>query len=338
MDNSIAISLKHLKKYYNYGKVKAVDDISFDVNEGEIFGFLGPNGAGKTTTIRCILGMLKKDSGEIFIDGEKVSITDFIYKNKIGYLPGELGLPSGINAKDLFQYISKLYDFDPDWAEIGQLAKIFELNINLQVNTLSKGNKQKVGIIIALMHDFKVLILDEPTNGLDPLMQQAFIKILREKNAQTKCTVIFCSHNLAEVDRICDRVAIIRQGKIVEISDIKELKKKNLKEFNISTENSRGIEEIENFINETYEHVKIIYPENSQSLTLLVPYIESISILTELTTNKWGGHPLKDILIQNSSLEQIFLEFYKSDSSIENDTSIVNDTDISNISKDKDKI
>jgi len=140
------------------------------------------------------------------------------------------------------------------------------------------------------------------------------------------------------VDRICDRVAIIRQGKIVEISDIKELKKKNLKEFNISTENSRVIEEIENFINETYEHVKIIYPENSQSLTLLVPYIESISILTELTTNKWGGHPLKDILIQNSSLEQIFLEFYKSDSSIENDTSIVNDTDISNISKDKDKI
>jgi beta-exotoxin I transport system ATP-binding protein len=307
------IEVKNLKKYYNYGKIKAVDDISFEIKEGEIYGFLGPNGAGKTTTIRCLLGMLNKDEGEIIIDGEQVSITDISYKNKIGYLPGELGLPFGLTANKLFKYVSKLYDIEPDWVEVDRLAKLFQLDMTRPVNNLSKGNKQKVGLVIALMNNFKILILDEPTSGLDPLMQQTFYKILREKNAKTKCTVFFCSHNLSEVDNICDRVAIIRKGKIIEISDIHELKQKNIKEFEITTETPVGLEEIQQFMTEKYKTVKMEQKEHTQTLKLLVPNSVHISLLTDLTGKQWGGSPLKDILIQNSSLEHVFLEFYKED-------------------------
>ena len=141
MVDSISISVKNLKKYYNYGKVKAVDGLSFEIKEGEIFGLLGPNGAGKTTIIRCILGMLNKDSGEIFIDGESISITDYAYKDKIGYLPGELGLPMGLTAKDLFKYVSSLYNTNPNWTEIERLGNLLKLEMNRPVNNLSKGNK-----------------------------------------------------------------------------------------------------------------------------------------------------------------------------------------------------
>jgi ABC-2 type transport system ATP-binding protein len=306
-----AIEVKNLIKYYDHGKVKAVDDISFEVPQGSRFGYLGPNGAGKTTTIRCILGFLNKDAGDITILGETVNPKkDIQIRNRIGYLPGELGIYKNMTANELINYFAKLYDIEIDWDFVKELTERLKLDMNRKVGVLSKGNKQKVGVLSALMGKFDVLIMDEPTSGLDPLMQLEFYRIVSERQKESKCTVFLCSHILAEVEKFCDRVAIIKKGKIVEISDVNDLKAKNLKHIELIFETSSSADDFKVFLESKYSEAIIKYNFQTQ-LEFLLPPIQARKILCEISERNWAGAPVKDFSIRHSTLENIFIQYYE---------------------------
>ncbi len=306
-----AIEVKNLKKYYNKGKVKAVDDISFEVPQGSRFGYLGPNGAGKTTTIRCILGFLNKDAGDITILGEKIEPKkDVKTRNRIGYLPGELGLYKNLTANEMIKFFARLYDIEIDWDFVNEVIERLKLDMTRKVGVLSKGNKQKVGVLSALMGKFDVLIMDEPTSGLDPLMQSEFYRIVSERQKESKCTVFLCSHVLAEVEKFCDQVAIIRKGKIVEISDVNELKAKNLKHIELIFETPSSMKAFKTHLKADYSESIIKYDFQTQ-LEFLLPPDQARKILCEISEKDWAGAPVKDFSIRHSTLENIFLQYYE---------------------------
>ncbi len=306
-----AIEIKNLVKYYDHGKVKAVDDISFEVPQGSRFGYLGPNGAGKTTTIRCILGFLNADAGDIILLGEKINPKkDVGARNRIGYLPGELGLYKNLTANELIKYFAKLYDIEIDWNFIKEVTERLKLDMNRKVGVLSKGNKQKVGVLSALMGKFDVLIMDEPTSGLDPLMQSEFYRIVSERQKESKCTVFLCSHVLAEVEKFCDRVAIIREGKIVEISDVNDLKAKNLKHIELIFETPSSMEVFKSYLETNFSESIIKYDFQTQ-LEFLLPPHQARKILCEISERDWAGAPVKDFSIRHSTLENIFMQYYE---------------------------
>ena len=306
-----AIEVKNLKKYYNRGKVKAVDGVSFDVPKGSRFGFLGPNGAGKTTTIRCLLGFLNPDDGDITILGEKVNPKkDVKIRNRIGYLPGELGIYKHMNTNELINYFAKLYDIEIDWEFINEVAERLKLDMDRKIGVLSKGNKQKVGVLSALMGKFDILILDEPTSGLDPLNQSEFYRIVAERQKESNCTVFVCSHVLPEVEKFCDRVAIIKQGKIAEISDVSDLKAKNLKNIELIFETQKGLEAFKNFLASEVPEA-IVKQTYLTELQFLVPPEQIRKVLHEISEKEWEGAPIRDILVTHSTLENIFMQYYK---------------------------
>ena len=306
-----AIEVKNLKKYYSRGTVKAVDDISFKVPEGSRFGFLGPNGAGKTTTIRCLLGFLNPDAGDITILGEEINPKkDVEIRNHIGYLPGELGIYKTTTARKLIKYFAKLYDIEIDWDFIKDVSERLQIAMDRKMGVLSKGNKQKVGVLTALVGKFDVLIMDEPTSGLDPIMQTEFYRIVSERQKESNSTVFVSSHVLPEIEKFCDKVAIIKQGKIAEISDVQNLKAKSLKHIELEFESLASKEEFLKFLSNDYPEAKVKYQFNTE-VTFLLPPIQTREILHELSEKKWAGDPIKDILIQHSTLENIFMEYYE---------------------------
>ncbi len=305
-----AIEVKNLIKYYDHGKIKAVDDISFEVPQGSRFGYLGPNGAGKTTTIRCILGFLNADAGDITILGEKINPKkDVKIRNRIGYLPGELGLYKNMPANELIKYFAKLYDIEIDWNFVEEVSERLKLDMNRKVGVLSKGNKQKVGVLSALMGKFDLLIMDEPTSGLDPLMQSEFYRIVSERQKESKCTVFLCSHVLSEIEKFCSRVAIIKSGKIVEISNVDDLKAKNLKHIELIFKTPESMKKFKSFLESEYPESIIKYEFLTQLEFLLTP-IQARKILCEISEQDWDGLPIKDFSIAHSTLENIFLQYY----------------------------
>ncbi len=213
MDNVMRVS-NFTKKY---GKFTAVNNISFELNRGEIVGFVGENGAGKSTTIRCITNMLFPTSGSISVLGLD-SVNDAkLIKSKITYLPGEIEFYKGITAKELFKLNSY---FEPaSFAEAIQLSEYFGLNTEKKVSALSLGNRKKVAIVLTLMRDSELIIMDEPTSGLDPLIQSKFFRIVLEMVEKGK-TVFLSSHNLSDVEKYCHRVLIIKDGEIVDNIDM----------------------------------------------------------------------------------------------------------------------
>ncbi|MFX1451210.1 MAG: ABC transporter ATP-binding protein [Promethearchaeota archaeon] len=306
-----AIEVKNLIKYYDHGKVKAVDDISFEVPQGSRFGYLGPNGAGKTTTIRCILGFLNADAGDITLLGEKINPKkDVKIRNRIGYLPGELGICKNMTANELIKYFSKLYDIEIDWNFVKEVAERLKLDMDRKLGVLSKGNKQKVGVLSALMGKFELLIMDEPTSGLDPLMQSEFYRIVAERQKDSNCTVFLCSHVLAEVDKFCDRVAIIKKGKIAEISNVNELKAKNLKHIELIFKTPSSMHAFKSFLKTDFPESLIKYDFQTQ-LEFLLPPDPARKILCEISERDWDGVPIKDFSIKHSTLENIFLQYYE---------------------------
>ena len=226
------IEVKDLTKYY--GKSRGIIDVSFNVEDGEIFGFIGPNGAGKSTTIRLLLSLIHPTSGSATVFGKDVVTRGPEIRRDIGYLPSEVYYYEGMKVRDLLKYSASFYDCDCT-QRIQELSELMELEMNRRISDLSYGNKKKVGIVQGLLHSPKLLFLDEPTAGLDPLMQRKFFDLIRKENARG-VTVFFSSHILGEVQRLCSRVGIIREGRIAEISDIRTLQQNNYKKVRVEAE------------------------------------------------------------------------------------------------------
>ena len=225
------IEINHLTKMY--GKSRGITDVSFSVEEGEIFGFIGPNGAGKSTTIRLLLSLIYPTSGSATIFGKDVVKFAPEIKKEIGYLPSEVFYYDNMKVIDLLKYSASFYKKDST-KRMKELAEVMELDLTKKIDDLSLGNKKKVGIVQGLLHEPKLIILDEPTSGLDPLMQQRFFDLLEKENRKG-ATILFSSHILSEVQRLCDRVAIIKEGEIVQVEKISQLKQNNYKKFKIET-------------------------------------------------------------------------------------------------------
>jgi len=214
------IETKQLTKYY--GKSRGIIDVDLSVEEGEIFGFIGPNGAGKSTTIRLLLALIHPTSGSATIFGKDIIKDAKEIHQEIGYLPSEVFYYDNMKVKDLFNYSASFYKKDCS-QRIKELAERLDLDLNKKIDDLSYGNKKKVGIIQGLLHSPKLILLDEPTSGLDPLMQNIFFDILAEENKRG-ATVLFSSHILSEVQKLCHRVAIIKDGRIVKVDSVQNMK------------------------------------------------------------------------------------------------------------------
>ena len=286
------IEIKQLKKYF--GKTKAVDNISFEVGKGEIFGFLGPNGAGKTTAIRCMMDFIRPLSGEIKILGLDAQKDTVALKNKIGYLSSEERLYNNWIGQDHIVLIRAMRG-NSKGAE--ELIKKLDFNPRQKVRNLSSGNKRKLSLILALMSEPEILILDEPTLGLDPLLQNTIHQILKDLQNKGR-TVFMASHNLSEVERICSRVAIIKEGKLAAVESIQELKKKKIYTVSVYFDQKYNKED---FISDDV----VISKEMPNNLVLSVK--GNINPLIK----KLNKYKLKDLEIRHAALEEIFLEFYK---------------------------
>ncbi|MFQ5459839.1 MAG: ABC transporter ATP-binding protein [Anaerolineae bacterium] len=224
---SAVIDTRDLTKFY--GQHLGVEGLDLEVQEGEVFGYLGPNGAGKTTTIRLLLDFIRPTRGRARVLGLDAQRDSVEIRRHLGYLPGELALYGNLRGMQLLRFLAHLRG-GVDWAYVDALAERFELDITRRVREYSRGNKQKLGIIQAFMHRPRLLVLDEPTVGLDPFMQQEFYRLVKEVQAAGS-TVFFSSHILPEVERVCTRVGIIRNGSLVEVQDIATMKERALRQI-----------------------------------------------------------------------------------------------------------
>ncbi len=289
------LKVSGLTKYYN-GKL-GVEDINLYVSEGEIVGFVGPNGAGKTTTIRTIMGFLKPDAGIIEILGQRADRKIFkdILKN-VGYVPGEVNYYDNERVEKIIEFYKEFYkDFDESYCE--ELCKKFDLPLKKRFEELSSGNKKKVAIIQALAHKPKLVIMDEPTNGLDPFVQKVLYKTLNELK-ENAVAIFLSSHVLSEVQKLCDRVIFIKQGRIVEPRSFE----RNLKKIEIIlNENSKScLKEVINKFSEIVE----MKEENGKVVLFMKWNVEKFKRLIETIE-------FEDITIEDLSLEDVFDELYK---------------------------
>ena len=287
------IEVSNLTKYY--GKSRGIVDVSFNVEEGEIFGFIGPNGAGKSTTIRLLLSLIHPTSGSGKVFGKDVTAHGPEIRRDIGYLPSEVYYYEGMKVIDLLKYSASFYDCDCT-QRLKELSEIMELELNRRISDLSYGNKKKVGIVQGLLHSPKLLFLDEPTAGLDPLMQRKFFNLIREENARG-VTVFFSSHILGEVQRMCNRVGIIREGKIVEISDIRTLQQNNYKKVRVTAD---GLDEVSFDL----PGVTNLQAENS---TINFFFKGDINAVLQ----KLSDIQVTDVIIEEPTLEEIFMHYYE---------------------------
>lgn len=216
----------------DYGNQKGIFDISFDVNKGEVFGFLGPNGAGKTTTIRHLMGFIKPKSGKCTINGLNCWDDCKDIQKNLGYIPGEINFFDDMTGTEFLSFISKFKGIT-NLDRQKELIERFELDPKGKIKKMSKGTKQKLGIVTAFMHNPDILILDEPTSGLDPLMQNRFIELIDEEKKSGK-TILLSSHIFDEVERTCDRIGIIRSGKLVTVDLVETLRKRHMHKYTVT--------------------------------------------------------------------------------------------------------
>ncbi|WP_438350266.1 ABC transporter ATP-binding protein [Paenibacillus sp. FA6] len=289
-----AIEIRNLTK--TYGKARGITDISFNVEEGEIFGFIGPNGAGKSTTIRTMLSLIYPTSGSATIFGKDCIQHGPEIKKEIGYLPSEVFYYDKMKVIDLLNYSASFYKKDCR-KRIKELSERMDLDLNKKIDDLSFGNKKKVGIVQGMLHEPKLLILDEPTSGLDPLMQQTFFDLLKEENKKGT-TILLSSHILSEVQKMCDRVAIIKEGKLIKLEKISTLKENNYKRFKLETTDAvdsgyfamEGVSDIKVGVHET----SFLFRGN---INVMMHKLSALHL-----TNLWIGEP---------DLEEIFMHYYE---------------------------
>lgn len=293
------IEISHLTKDYGHGR--GVFDINISVTRGECYGFLGPNGAGKTTTIRHLMGFSKPMYGRTHICAKDSWLHSAELQNIVGYLPGEIALPSGITGTKFLDMMAKMRHIKDD-SYIRQLLERFELDPNIDTKQMSLGVKRKLAVVTAFMHDPDILILDEPTSGLDPIMQQTFIGYISEEKKRGK-TIFLSSHIFHEVDATCDRIAIIKDGKIVSEFHSKQLKAESDRIYRI-TFNDR-----ESFLAFTSMHYQFS-SVNEKKMRARVR-------ITEEETNRLISDAAKlnvaDFQEFPFTLEDYFMQFYKED-------------------------
>ena len=290
------ISIHNLSKFY--GKHMGIQNVSLTVKQGEIFGFIGPNGAGKSTTIRTLLGLLQPTSGTATMLGEDpFGPQGHELRKRIGYLPSEVDYYQEMNARELLEYHARFYDIADADARITDLAEQFELDLEKQITDLSFGNKKKCAILQALLHEPELLILDEPTSGLDPLMQNRFFELLEQLNQEQGVTIFFSSHVLSEIQRMCDRAAIIRDGEITAIEDIASLLSKQMKKVRLVFKDGEALPKLpEGASNEVPHGAKLSFD-----------YVGPTSELLQ-----WmASQPLHDATMEEPDLESIFMNYYR---------------------------
>ena len=299
MSEEIALMTQRLTK--SYGKVRALRGVDLEVRRGEIFGFLGPNGAGKTTTIRCLLDLIRPDGGSARVLGIDPQADPVAVQARTGYLPGEMAFKDNLTAERQLRFFSDMRGEKADWAFVRQLAERLDLDLKRPIKNLSKGNKQKVGVVQALMHRPELLMLDEPTAGLDPLMQQEVLGLLREAKA-AGATVFFSSHIMSEVEAVAERVGIIRLGKIVEVAETDSLIDRSLRHMTV-----RFQEPVDSSVLAGLPGVKVLSQSDGISVTL------QVEGKMDGLVKALGAFPVSDLETARLSLEEVFLAYYKTE-------------------------
>ncbi|MHC4452097.1 MAG: ABC transporter ATP-binding protein [Planctomycetota bacterium] len=291
-----AIATHGLTKYY--GKAPGILDLDLEVRTGEVFGFLGPNGAGKSTTIRTLFDFLHPTRGSATIFGLDTHRDSIAIRRRTGYLPADLALYPQMTARELIHHFGALRGFD-DWGKAQSLADRFALDLDKKNAAYSTGNRQKVGIVQAFMHEPELLILDEPTSGLDPLMQQEFYRLVDEVRAEGR-TVFYSSHILPEVERLADRVGIVRESRLVTVDEVENLKTKAIRLVEIQFEDAAAAADFASI-----EGVASVRP-TSNGRGVLLEVTGSIDPVLRAAAR----HPVRDFVAREADLERVFLAYY----------------------------
>lgn len=289
------LKIEYLTKYYK--DILGVQNLSLEIKPGEIFGFIGPNGAGKSTTIKCILNLINKTDGKITFNNQELTKNNYKLKEDIGYLPSEVNLYDDLTVAQMIRYSASFYKKDLS-KRIKHLVKKLDVDTTKKVDELSFGNLKKLGIILAFMHEPSLLILDEPTNGLDPLKQEVFFELLEEERKKGT-TIFFSSHNLSDVKKVCDRVGIIKNGILVDILTINNLDKF---EFNVISLYSSEYKKLK------LPMTDIVIKKKNDNMIQFI-YKGDINKLLEILRDI----KINNLLIEEPSLEEIFLHYYKED-------------------------
>ncbi|MFX1514083.1 MAG: ABC transporter ATP-binding protein [Promethearchaeota archaeon] len=280
--------------------VKAVEDVSFSIKKGEIFGFLGPNGAGKSTTMRAIMNYLHIQNGSIKVFGLDHQKDALEIRKRIGYLPGEVALYQNFSGEELIEYFGKFRQIDPQMLK--KLRSIFTVNLSKKIGSLSTGNRQQAALIAVMASNPDLLILDEPIHGLDPLIAARLHKLLIELRNQGK-TIFLSSHDLSEVQKICDRVGIIKKGRMIVIEKVEVLLEKSLQTMNIEFDDSTVLPEEADF-REVLSVVSV--QRTNESGKFLLKVKENLNDLLKFLT----AYKVKRFTLTDSDLEEVFLYYY----------------------------
>jgi ABC-2 type transport system ATP-binding protein len=290
------IEITDLSKFY--GKARGIEHIDLRINEGEIFGFIGPNGAGKSTTIRILMNMIFPTSGSASIMGMDVIMETKKIKKLVGYIPSDANAYSSMDVNEFLSYCIRFYEVQDGEKRISELTEMFELDRNRKITDLSLGNRKKVSIVQSLLHRPRLLILDEPTTGLDPLMQSVFFELIRSEN-KNGMTIFFSSHILGEVQMLCKRVAIIKEGKIIQLEDIDNLRKKQLKKVTVEFPDKVSSEsfKIPGFEELIYGPGNLVTFMYSGNINELIAFL--------------AGRKIINLMIEEPLLDEIFLHYYQ---------------------------
>jgi ABC-2 type transport system ATP-binding protein len=285
------IKIDALTKYYKK-HARGILDVSLEIKKGEIFGFIGPNGAGKSTTVRTLLNLIFPSSGTATIDGLDIVSDTIEIRKMVGYIPSEVNFYGDMYVKDFILYACSFHG-EIDQVLMDSLVDKLELDLTRKIEDLSFGNKKKVAIVAALITHPKILILDEPTSGLDPLMQNMFFQLL-ETEKKNGTTIFFSSHNLSEVQRICDRVGIIKEGRLVKVESVEDIMKTRAKTVRIKTNDSFDITDDMVNVEKLNGTISFVYKGEMKGLMKIL-----------------SGVNISNILIEEPTLEEIFMHYYQ---------------------------
>ncbi len=294
--SEVVLQAESLTKHY--GDVQALVDLNLEVYAGEVFGFLGPNGAGKTTAIRVFMDEIRPTTGRITIFGMDARKKSVEIRRRIGYLPGELALYPNLTGRDTLTYFANLRG-GVDWAYVEQLADRLVADLSKKVGDLSSGNRQKVGLIQAFMNKPDLLIMDEPSSGLDPLMQREFQSMLREIIAEGR-TVFLSSHTLSEVQRVAERVGIIRHGRLVAVESVHDFRSKSIRRVELEFRSPVAAS--------VFAAVPGVRDVLSQNHRIVLSYDGKMDVLLRTVADRYD---LVDITTQEADLEEVFLAYYR---------------------------